>query len=44
MADYLWLEKFDTYTNVNNIPVYQLIEVAPRAARHFNKQYTVQKG
>ncbi len=40
MADYLWLEKFDTYTNVDDIPVDQLIDIAPRAARRLNKQYT----
>ena len=44
MADFLWLERFDTSTNVDNMPAYEVLEKAPLAYRYEKKKNTVPKG
>ncbi len=44
MADYLWLERFDTITNVDNLSACEVLEKAPLAYRYEKKKNTVPKG
>ncbi len=44
MADFLWLERFDTITNVDNMDVSTVIESAPVAYRYEKKKNTIKKG
>ena len=44
MADFLWLERFDTITNVDNMNISAVIECAPVAYRYEKKKNTIKKG
>ena len=44
MADFLWLERFDTSTNVDNMPACEELEKAPLAYKYEKKKNTVPKG
>ena len=44
MADFLWLERFDTYTNVGLMSAEEVIEAALLAFRYEKKKNKITKG
>lgn len=44
MADFLWLERFDTSTNVDNMLACEVLEKAPLAYKYETKKNSVPKG
>lgn len=44
MADYLWIEKYDTYTGVGEMTAQEVIDNAPVAYKCDKKKNTLSKG
>lgn len=38
MADWFWLERFETYSSVNEMPIEELLDIAPHAARYLKSK------
>ncbi len=44
MADYLWIEKYETYTGVGELTAQEVMENAPLAYKCDKKKNTTPKG